>query len=375
MSSLIVEVCEILSVESHPQADRLEIAVIKGWRTVIGKGQFKAGDKVVYLPPDCIIPTIISDRWNVTKYLSSVKENGVVVGGRVKVARLRGEPSYGFVVVPEQDWTVGTDVAAHFGITKWEPSISSTDGDSEREHPAFHKYTDWENINNFPDLIQDEEIVEISEKLHGKNLRLGLIRIPDENGNFSFEFMAGSHDVRRKEFCILNKTKINSETGEKETYQVTKKSQFWEVYDKYPNLKDMLQYISQNQHDVVIFGEIFGSSVQDLTYNMKNGEWDFRLFDISVNGKYMDADQRIQNCQKFNIPTVPILYVGPFSRTKINEYVSGNTTLCDNQIREGVVVKLVKEECRVTPNKVFNRVGVKAINFDYQNRKNATEFH
>lgn len=375
MSSLIVEVCEILSVESHSQADRLEIAVIKGWRTVIGKDQFKAGDKVVYLPPDCIIPTPISDKWNVTKYLSSIKEDGIVVGGRVKVARLRGEPSYGFVVLPEQDWAIGTDVAAHFGITKWEPPISSTDGDSERECPAFHKYTDWENINNFPDLIQDGEIVEISEKLHGKSFRGSICRVPDENGNFSFEFMAGSHEVRRKEFCVLNKTRINSETGEKETYQVSKKSQFWEVYDKHPNLKDMLQYISDNKHDVIVFGEIYGSAVQDLTYNMKNGEWDFRLFDISVNGKYINSEQRIQYCQKFNIPTVPILYVGPFSRDKVNEFVSGNTTLCENQIREGVVVKLIKEECRSTPNKVFNRVGVKAINFDYQNRKNATEFH
>src|SRR5436190_20273786 len=58
MSSLIIEVCRVDSVELHPNADRMAIARVKGWRTCInrdpntGKLQFERGDRCVYVPPD-----------------------------------------------------------------------------------------------------------------------------------------------------------------------------------------------------------------------------------------------------------------------------------------------------------------------------------
>ena len=51
MSSLIVEIVEIDNVMNHGNADKLEVAQIKGWNCVIGKGQFAKGDKAVYIPP------------------------------------------------------------------------------------------------------------------------------------------------------------------------------------------------------------------------------------------------------------------------------------------------------------------------------------
>ena len=50
MSELIVEVVEIEDVLEHPNADRLEIAQVKGWACVVQKGLFSRGDKAVYLP-------------------------------------------------------------------------------------------------------------------------------------------------------------------------------------------------------------------------------------------------------------------------------------------------------------------------------------
>ena len=73
-----------------------------------------------------------------------------------------------------------------------------TDGEALPPLAASHGYTDIENIRNFPDVLRPGEEVVITEKLHGKNCRLGLIRVPGEAGD-TFEFMAGSNDVRRKE--------------------------------------------------------------------------------------------------------------------------------------------------------------------------------
>src|SRR4051812_26076583 len=67
MSTLVVEVCEVGAVERHPQADRLGIATVKGWKTAIGydpaTGAFdlKAGERCVYFPPDCILPPALAN--------------------------------------------------------------------------------------------------------------------------------------------------------------------------------------------------------------------------------------------------------------------------------------------------------------------------
>jgi len=92
MSSLIVQSNRLTSVAPHPNADRLELAIIGGWQTVVEKGKFQAGQLVTFIPPDTVLPKELSDRYGVTKYLSD---------GRVRAARLRGEPSYGFVVPAE----------------------------------------------------------------------------------------------------------------------------------------------------------------------------------------------------------------------------------------------------------------------------------
>ncbi len=68
MSSLIVEVCEISQILAHPNADALEVAVVKGWQCIIKKDGFRAGDRVVYFPLDTVLPLELSERLGVTKY-------------------------------------------------------------------------------------------------------------------------------------------------------------------------------------------------------------------------------------------------------------------------------------------------------------------
>lgn len=388
MSSLIVEVCKVDKVERHPQADKLSIAHIKGWQTVIGynpetgKNQFEEGDLCVFVPPDSILPAVLAERFNVAKYLSPVKnEDGTVVGGRVRVTRLRSIPSYGLIInVENPAWGLGQDLADHYGITKWEPPETCTDGDAEREYHAFHRYFTLENINNFPNLFIDGEEVVMTEKIHGKNARVGLIKEADECGDMQWTFMAGSHDVRRKEYQTQKKRKIDPATGEEVEYDVTKRSQFWEIFD-IAGIKDLLIDMCDATHNVVVFGELYGSGVQDLAYGCANGEWDFRVFDITINGKYVDFDVIKMYCDKHNVKMVPTIYRGPFSNEKVQECVGGFTTMCDPdkagkfKEREGIVIKTVKERCDANQKKFFDRAALKAINFKYLERKNGTEFH
>jgi RNA ligase (TIGR02306 family) len=262
-------------------------------------------------------------------------------------------------------------VAARYGITKWEPPPETTDGDSEKPHPAFHGYVDIENFRNFPDLIQEGEEVVFTEKIHGKNCRVGLIRTKGANGAPEWTFMAGSRDIRRKDLDARGR-----------------RSQFWECLTE--PVRELLRHVATTaspdwggaaENNVVLFGEIYGCGVQDMWYGFENGRSGFRAFDLAVHGKYVDFDVKTALFTRFGVETAPILYRGPFSRACLEEYVSGPTTLCPADRagrfkgREGVVIVPVKERTVAVENQRFDRLILKAVSFEYLERKGGTEFH
>jgi RNA ligase (TIGR02306 family) len=370
MSSLIVEVCRVDRVEAHPNADRMCICLVKGWRVCAGRDpetgrdQFQPGDPCIYIPPDSVLPPELSDRLGCTRYLSPLAKNADGVrppGGRVRVARLRGEPSYGLIMAPDDpSLPIGTDMAGRLGITKWQPPPEVGDGEADRPHPAFHAYTDIENYRNFPDLFVEGEEVIFTEKIHGMNTRVGLIRTPGEGG---WTFMAGSHGQRRKEFDSKGR-----------------RSRFWQVLTD--PVRDLLRHVAAGRDgDVVLFGEIYGAGVQDIWYGLENGRFGFRVFDVTVNGRYLDYDDKVELFERFGVERAPILYRGPFSRAVVEEYVSGPTTLCPVDKagkfkgREGIVITPARERMVEMGDTLIARLILKAISFEYLERKGGTEYH
>lgn len=107
-------IAEINDIKPHPNADKLELAYIKGWQCIVGKGEFKVGDKVLYIQPDAVIyetmlhPTVNAgvfseeDAAKITGSLTNKWTEGVrrylAKNGRVKIVTLRGELSNGLIV-------------------------------------------------------------------------------------------------------------------------------------------------------------------------------------------------------------------------------------------------------------------------------------
>jgi RNA ligase (TIGR02306 family) len=334
MSTLIVEVCKIELVQPHGNADALELAQIKGWQCVIPKGRYVAGDLVTYIPIDALIPVEHSDRWGITKYLSN---------GRVRCARLRGEPSFGVIVEREDAaWPEGMDVQDVYGITKYIPPVKIGAGDAAPAHALFVEYTDVENLRNFPDVLDEGEEVVVTEKIHGTNCRLGWIED---------ELMAGSMSVRR--------LRPESLAG----------NIYWQPI-AVPGVEDLLRTLGAEHRQVILFGEIFGSKVQSLNYG-QTGAGGFRAFDLLVDGKYRDTADFEATCAEFGVLMVPVLYRGPYSLETVKTLSEGNTTLGGDHIREGVVVKPAVE--RINPK--VGRVCLKYIGDQYLFAKNVTDSH
>lgn len=227
MSTLIVEIVPIKELQEHPNADRLEIAEIKGWQAVVKKGEYKAGDEVLFIPPDAILPEPLHIFLGVTNYCAALPKSMNSNGVRVKAARLRGVPSYGIVVSLQQlanymqvdsfDYTE-KDFVNELGITKWEPPIKDTHGDVDRDISTFPKYTSIENINNYPDMFEDGEQVVALEKYHGCLRYDSPVELEDGDVRLIKDILPGdrvkTYDV---ETGLFTSSKVNSVLIQEET--------------------------------------------------------------------------------------------------------------------------------------------------------------
>jgi len=385
-SSLIIEVCKIDEIITHGSADRLEIAIVKGWQCVVPKGQYQKNDKIIYIPIDAMIPYELSEELGITKYLSNPKKDidGKVISSRVRTAKLRGIISQGVLMdLPDPSWNVGKDVKDILRITKYEPVCRSGFGTRHYKHkgklprwqlktvPGFDKYTHIQNFKNFPNVIKEEEEVIINEKLHGTSFRSAKLEVPISFfpfkertililkrflnqisfGQFKYEnfrFLVGSHNY--------NLRNINKE-------------QNWEIKNTYWKIaiREMLEKRLKNNEE--IFGEIYGKGIQKLLYDSPN-DIKIKYFDMKIkveNGfmKYLDWDDFVRRCQKENFPIVPVLYRGPFKKEILIKLSQGKSIL-GNNIREGVVVKPVIERTDFR----LGRVILKYFNDEYLITKN-----
>jgi len=356
MSDLIVKVVRIDAIESHPNADRLCIVKIGGWQIVSGLGNYKVGDLVVHVPPECLVPKEWADKWSVTPYLSW-KSNATK--GRVKAVKLRQAASYGFLAPNESGAEIDTNVADFYGIEKYEEPEPLDFGQAARQHPYFHKYTDIANLRNFPKSLKYDEPVWVTEKLHGTNSRVGWVRSLDENGTPYLEKVIGTHRTQRK----LENAGV---------YGLP-----FELYgDGLEKAKNLIETGMGGQPDsIIFFGEIFGPGVQDLQYDLKGKDW--RLFDIAVNGTYFSYFNLKSICEVCNIPLVPHYVPYTYNFEKLCELAEGKSALAEGQIKEGIVVRPLFEltwgKGELDPNP--KRMIFKLINSDYLCRKGGTEKH
>lgn len=355
MSTINVEATRITSLNLHPNADRLEVAEVFGTTVVVPKGQFKAGQMVVYFPPNVLIPEDVAKQLGVHNYLKHAVYPGDVISTQCRVAatKLRGVPSYGFVVrSPKLDATEGCLFNHYYKATKYTPPIKTVAGDALPDHPLFHEYTDIENYWRYPDAIEEGTPVRITEKIHGMNSRAGIISV----GGDHFEFMAGSHHCNVKEYDAAGR-----------------RSRYWLPFEYEPILR-LLTWACDEQKSVILFGEIMGPGIQDMDYGLT--EPAYRVFDLSENGQYYDWEILRDACDFFGVPTVPLLYEGPFYKGLVDKFVSGPTLGNFGPVRsqfkgrEGIVITPLKESWSPALN---GRSIVKAVSAEYLDRKGAQD--
>ena len=356
-SSLIVEVCKITNIRPHPNADRLDLSLVKGWQVVVGRDQFKEGDLIVYIPMDANVPAELADKWNVRQYLGGPDRSCV------RCARLRGEMSYGLIMENEGNWAEGEDVSEHYGITKYIPPVRAVAADAAPRDILFPTFTDVENINNFPDSFIDGEAVVITEKIDGTNCRVGFSI--DRDGNVDLK--AGSMSYKRSMPALWD---LSS-------------NPYWFPWTTDPVI-NLLKYYkrviekefetnSLDIRNVTLFGETYGGSIRGGHKSMDYGTPDnygFAAYGIKIDENFIDWENLFSVCARFKVPTVPVLGTMSFNLDNLRTRATGNSLLAaengKEQIREGIVIYPIKE--RRDPK--LGRCILKMLNPDYLILKN-----
>lgn len=259
MSTHKVEVVRLGPIEKHPNADTLGIVKIWGYTAIVRLGDFAEGDLVAYIEPDYVVPE--------TPQFAFLKDR------RIRAKRLRGTWSQGLVTKAPEGAVEGDDVMERLGIARYEPPQHlSSGGDAEAPCASLSsvpKY-DVESLRRYAHLISPDDLLVVTEKIHGAN------------GRYAWRedrMWCGS----RTQWKRSDPTSI-----------------WWKVLAANP----WIETFCRARPTTILYGEVFGQ-VQDLKYGAKPGQVFFRAFDVLEHGRWWSyAEQEYALTTEQRVPDV-----------------------------------------------------------------------
>lgn len=202
----LATVRKIDAIDPIPGADAIEVATVGGWKVVVKKGDFDAGELALYLEIDSWVPTELAP------FLSKGHEprtyNGVQ-GERLRTVKLRGQVSQGLLlpiwdehgfdekdrevqlwmvpytssikdavalcVAQEDELKDGLDLTEMLRVQKWERPLSpQLAGRVRGNFPSFIRKTDQERCQNLKRQITEAHVsgdkFEVTRKIDGSSM-------------------------------------------------------------------------------------------------------------------------------------------------------------------------------------------------------------
>ena len=336
----VATINEIKPIEG---ADNIEQVVAGGWNCIAQKNTYKVNDFVIVATTDAVIPIELSDTLNVTNYLRK--------GQRVRTVKLRGVYSECLLIPMKfnkqligDNYSDGKDMMEIMGIAKYEPPVKQIQLASGKkiryqDNPNFHVYYKFPNAKNVPGIFSEDDMVEISRKIHGTNARYGIVKkkklsILDKVKKFfgnewiEYEYVYGSHNVEKgSDSQGFYDTDVWQTIAGK--YNIREK--LWDMFKlskRYYNIED----------SIVIYGEIYGAGIQK-NYDYGLTEIDYVGFDTTINGEYCDASRSFIIQNELSLPYVPVLAIDNWSQELQDNLVFNNFIEGTKVPHEGIVIK------------------------------------
>jgi len=328
----------VKEVNPIPDADKIEVVSVLGWKVVVRKGEFKPGDKCAYFEIDSVIPRA---SWN--DFLFKHPEDTKF---RLKTVRLRKQLSQGLVVplsafvgTPIADWSIlveGHDITEALGIVKYEkPVPANMAGLVKGGFPSYLHKTDEPMM---------QSILPVINEIAGKEV---YITVKCDGTSGTFARFNDEIDV-----CSRNLS-LKEQEG----------NVFWQMFRKYK-----MQEVFSAAGNFAIQGEVCGPGIQKNRLGLKEHElFVFNVYDIKA-GTYLNFADFKGFCDVYKLQTVPILQVCQFVFCVEDLLKMAKGKYATGKNREGIVIRPTVEAYSPTIDAKYGmagRMSFKVLNNDY----------
>ena len=318
----LASIQKIKEVFPIPDADRLELVQVLGWKCVGGKGEFHVGDLVVYFEIDSFLP-VCEDFEFLRK--SSYRSNDFMGEGfRLKTMKFRGEISQGLCLgidklskLQGMSLEEGMDVTEILGVREWEmPERAGSGGTMIGDRPGYIPKTDETRIQSAPELLNEFKGLPyyITTKMDGSSHSIGV-----RDGEISF-------------------------TGHNFTYKDDGKSAFVEHVKTAGIPEKMKAYAEEHGlRSLVLQGEWCGEGIQKNRLRLKKPEW--FVFTARADDKRTDLATLTEICRYVGCQMVPVEEEGDDLLAKYPDEAAllarAEGVGYNGTIREGIVIRPV----------------------------------
>lgn len=336
-------------------ADKIELAVVEGWKCVVKKGQFEVGDKCVYVEIDSLLPE--KEEYEFLRASSFKQSNDYNPSGfKLNTVKLRGQISQGLALpldIYDEDTrkeldskSLGEDVTELLGIVKY--ITPEVDG-------GFGKVNDGYILNSSKtDELRIQSNLEFLEYLKGKPY---YITVKDEGTSTSIE----QQDSNVESFGVYSR---NSKYVLDENDGMTK-------FISRLNFKEDLRLLVEVEGmGLILKGELVGPKIMGNKLGLK--QLDIRFFtlervDDRGHAVRQSWDELVRVCDKLGLKTVELVEKGDsfnYSLDELLDLAKGTYSGTNNQ-REGIVVRPYFDNDDKTISDEYREFSFKVINNDY----------
>lgn len=298
----------ITEIHDIAGADRIQCAIVRGYKSVIKKGEYKVGDTCVFIEPDTILP---DKPWSA--FLKDKNRPDKPI--RLRATRFKGCVSQGLIV----DITSFND-----GFHDYNSIRSLKDGADVTELIGVTKYEKpipvqlmGEVKGNFPTSIipkTDEPRYQICK---------GFL---DECQNFNATMKLDGTSVTflwlNDEFTVCSRNLIMKDGD----------TAYWNIARKY----DIQNKLPKN---LAIQGEIVGEKIQGNPMGIKGLEfYVFNVFERDTNS-YSTFSEFKRVCEDLGFPHVPLLEGVDYSSWEALQEYANKLTYPNGKPAEGIVIR------------------------------------
>lgn len=301
----LASIQRIRSLEPIPGADAIEKATVLGWQLVVKRGEFRTGERCIYIEIDSLLPECAA-----FEFLRSRSF-------RIRTIKLRGQVSQGIcfplsLLPPGTAIEEGADVTELLGIRKYEPPVPlSLSGIMKGPFPCFIPRTDETRVQVLEGLLQEYagQACYITEKLDGTSATFFL-----RDGEFGV--------------CSRN-LELQEDAG----------NSLWKMARQL-DLEKKLRSLGCN---LALQGELAGEGIQGNKLCLQGQQWFcFSIYFIDE-ARYALFDEWKALTAALSVSRVPVLdsaYLLESEAESLLEKAQRRSALCPEARAEGIVVRL-----------------------------------